>query len=171
MKRKSDQAAAVMTAEGFRAWRKDLGLKQKDAAERLGLKKRMIQYYEKGNRDGKAVTIPKTVRLACYALSVGIADFDGHIEAVKAPVAAPAAAEPQAEPAPPAAPAAPPKPARRTAAKPAPRAASEPPKPAGVTAATPRRKPATATTKAPARKSAPRTRKPATTKKPTPESQ
>lgn len=66
-----------MTAENFRNWRKVLGLKQKDAADLLGLKKRMIQYYEKGNRDGKPVEIPKTVRLACYAISQGIMDFDG----------------------------------------------------------------------------------------------
>lgn len=68
---------ASMTSEQFRIWRKSLGLKQKDAADRLGLKKRMIQYYEKGDRDGRAVEIPKAVRLACYALSHGIADFDG----------------------------------------------------------------------------------------------
>lgn len=67
----------AMSAEAFRAWRKELGLKQKEAAERLGLKKRMIQYYEKGRRDGKAVEIPLTVRLACYAVSLGAADFDG----------------------------------------------------------------------------------------------
>ncbi|MDQ0327461.1 transcriptional regulator with XRE-family HTH domain [Rhodopseudomonas julia] len=52
-------------------------MKQKEAADRLGLKKRMIQYYETGERDGKKVKIPKSVRLACYALSVGIADYDG----------------------------------------------------------------------------------------------
>ncbi len=61
----------------FRAWRKSMGYKQKEAAEHLGLKKRMIQYYENGNRDGKPVEIPKAVRLACYALKHGIADFDG----------------------------------------------------------------------------------------------
>lgn len=66
-----------MTPEQFRSWRRTLGLKQKDAAEQLGLKKRMIQYYEKGNRDGRPVEIPKSIRLACYALSQGIADFDG----------------------------------------------------------------------------------------------
>lgn len=54
-----------------------MGLKQKDAADLLGLKKRMIQYYEKGARDGKAVCIPKSVRLACYAISIGINDYDG----------------------------------------------------------------------------------------------
>ena len=54
-----------------------MGLKQKDAAELLGLRKRMIQYYEKGERDGKIVQIPKYIRLACYALSENVADFDG----------------------------------------------------------------------------------------------
>ena len=68
-----------MTAQQFRAWRREMGLKQKDAADLLGLKKRMIQYYEKGNRDGKSVTIPKSVRLACYALTIGIADYNGTI--------------------------------------------------------------------------------------------
>ena len=71
-----------MSAEQFRAWRRNMSLKQKDAADLLGLKKRMIQYYEKGARDGKAVSIPKSVRLACYALSIGIGDYDG-IEAFK----------------------------------------------------------------------------------------
>ncbi len=66
-----------MTPTQFRNWRKGLGLKQKEAADRLGLKKRIIQYYEKGERNGKAVEIPRTVRLACYALSQGIGDFDG----------------------------------------------------------------------------------------------
>ncbi len=68
-----------MSADQFRAWRRSMGLKQKDAADLLGLKKRMIQYYEKGNRDGKAVSIPKSVRLACYALTIGISDFDGKV--------------------------------------------------------------------------------------------
>lgn len=67
----------VMTPESFRHWRKSLGLRQKDAAERLGLKKRMIQYYESGGRDGKLVEIPRAVRLACWALSRGVEDFDG----------------------------------------------------------------------------------------------
>ena len=66
-----------MRPEQFRAWRKALKLKQKEAAELLGLKKRMIQYYEKGDRDGRKVSIPKAVRLACYAITQGIKDFDG----------------------------------------------------------------------------------------------
>ena len=74
---RSKDAASGMTPQQFRHWRRALGLKQKDAADRLGLKKRMIQYYEKGNRDGRPVEIPKSIRLACYALSNGIGDFDG----------------------------------------------------------------------------------------------
>ncbi|MEI2387297.1 helix-turn-helix transcriptional regulator [Breoghania sp. JC706] len=69
--------SAAMTPDQFRAWRKTLGWKQKEAAEKLGLKKRMIQYYEKGDRDGRKVDIPRYVRLACYALSAGVDDFDG----------------------------------------------------------------------------------------------
>ncbi len=69
-----------MSPEEFRAWRKSRGLKQKEAAEKLGLKKRMIQYYETGNRGAKKVVIPKTVELACYALSVGVEAFDGALE-------------------------------------------------------------------------------------------
>ncbi|KZM48945.1 helix-turn-helix transcriptional regulator [Labrenzia sp. OB1] len=74
---KSKNPVPGMTPQQFRLWRRTLGLKQKDAADRLGLKKRMIQYYEKGNRDGRPVEIPKSIRLACYALSEGIGDFDG----------------------------------------------------------------------------------------------
>ncbi len=66
-----------MESAQFKAWRKGLGLKQREAAEKLGLKKRMIQYYETGKRDGKKVVIPRTVALACYALSTGVEDFDG----------------------------------------------------------------------------------------------
>ena len=66
-----------MTPVQFKKWRKSLGFKQKDAAEVLGLKKRMIQYYEKGDRDGRRVDIPKSIRLACYAISLGARDFDG----------------------------------------------------------------------------------------------
>lgn len=66
-----------MKPEEFRAWRKSLGLSQKKAAEALGLKNRIVQYYEKGERDGEKVKIPKHVRLACCALSLGITDYHG----------------------------------------------------------------------------------------------
>ncbi len=73
----TSQSPPAMTPEQFREWRKSLNLKQKDAADHLGLKKRMIQYYEKGDRDGRPVEIPKSIRLACYALSIGVGDFNG----------------------------------------------------------------------------------------------
>ena len=82
---KSGDDDIPMSPEKFRAWRRTLGWKQKDAADALGLKKRMIQYYEKGKRDGKKVTIPKSVRLACYALSKGVTDFDGELVVAVAP--------------------------------------------------------------------------------------
>jgi transcriptional regulator with XRE-family HTH domain len=74
-----------MSPAEFRAWRKSQGLKQKEAAEKLGLKKRMIQYYETGSRGAKAVVIPKTVELACYALSVGVETFDGSLSGQSPP--------------------------------------------------------------------------------------
>ena len=67
----------VMEPSDFRKWRKSLDLSQKDAAHILGLKRRMIQYYEKGERDGEKVKIPRAVRLACYAISNGVADYHG----------------------------------------------------------------------------------------------
>lgn len=69
-----------MTPKAFKRWRKACHLSQKDAADALGLKTRMIQYYENGERDGKKVKVPKTVRLACFALSRGVADYDGKVE-------------------------------------------------------------------------------------------
>ncbi len=74
----------MMEPGDFKKWRKSLGLSQKDAAHLLGLKRRMIQYYEKGERDGEKVSIPRAVRLACYAVSEGVADFNGpHRKIVK----------------------------------------------------------------------------------------
>jgi len=66
-----------MDPQTFKDWRKGLGLKQKEAAEKLGLKKRVIQYYEKGARDGKKVEIPKSIELACLALALGYESYDG----------------------------------------------------------------------------------------------
>jgi hypothetical protein len=62
-----------------------MGFRQKEAAEWLGLKKRVIQYYERGHRDGKKVEVPKAVELACYALSRGIAAYDGTVKGKKRP--------------------------------------------------------------------------------------
>ncbi len=66
-----------MSPARFKRWRKSLKLSQKEAAVALGLKRRILQYYEKGERNGERVEIPKTVRLACYALSRGCEDYPG----------------------------------------------------------------------------------------------
>ncbi|MGD1934029.1 MAG: helix-turn-helix domain-containing protein [Candidatus Phaeomarinobacter sp.] len=66
-----------MDEKEFKRWRKSLGMSQKDAAKALGLKPRIIQYYEKGERDGEKVKVPLSIRLACYALTQGITDYDG----------------------------------------------------------------------------------------------
>jgi len=81
----------VMKPSDFKRWRKDLGLSQKDAADLLGLKRRMVQYYEKGQRDGFKVAIPKTVRLACYALADGVIDYAGPPRPKKKPKSKPKA--------------------------------------------------------------------------------
>lgn len=52
-------------------------MSQKEAAEALGLKRRVVQYYEKGERDGEPLEIPKAVRLACFALTQGVTDYQG----------------------------------------------------------------------------------------------
>ena len=75
---------ANMRPVDFKRWRKSLKLSQKEAAEALGLKRREVQYYEKGERDGETVKIPKYIRLACCALALGQDDYVGP-EALKAP--------------------------------------------------------------------------------------
>lgn len=67
----------------FKKWRKSLKLSQKEAAHALGLKRRMIQYYEKGERDGEKVDIPRSVRLACFALTEGVEDYNGPNRKIK----------------------------------------------------------------------------------------
>ncbi|NMM43233.1 helix-turn-helix transcriptional regulator [Rhodospirillaceae bacterium KN72] len=66
-----------MKPSDFKRWRKAHDLSQKDAAHVLGLKRRVVQYYEKGERDGKEVDIPLTVRLACAAYNAGFRDYHG----------------------------------------------------------------------------------------------
>ncbi len=66
-----------MTPKSFRHWRKSLELSQKEAASALGLKRRVVQYYEKGERDGEKIEIPKYIRLACHALTQGVHDYNG----------------------------------------------------------------------------------------------
>lgn len=88
--------AGAMTPDDLKRWRTALGLSQKDAAHALGLKRRVIQYYEKGERDGDSIEIPLTVRLACYALAQGVKDYQG--PAADVPVVAEIEPTPPAKP-------------------------------------------------------------------------
>ncbi|MEQ9334445.1 helix-turn-helix transcriptional regulator [Thalassobaculum sp.] len=75
--KKSADPELEMKPGDFRRWRKSLKLSQKEAAEALGLKRRVVQYYEKGERDGETVKVPKYIRLACSALASGVQDYGG----------------------------------------------------------------------------------------------
>lgn len=66
-----------MRPSEFKSWRKSMRLSQKEAASALGLKRRVVQYYEKGERNGDKVEVPKSVRLACFALTEGVVDYHG----------------------------------------------------------------------------------------------
>lgn len=66
-----------MKGHDFKRWRKALDMSQKNAADALGLKRRVVQYYEKGERDGEPVKIPRSIRLACYAILLGVEDYHG----------------------------------------------------------------------------------------------
>jgi len=67
-----------VTPKDFKQWRKGvMRMSQKEAAEALGLKRRVVQYYEKGERDGDSIEIPRSVRLACFALAEGVTDYHG----------------------------------------------------------------------------------------------
>ena len=59
-----EQSGATMTAEAFRDWREGRGLTLDAAAKALGLSRRMIAYYEQGERP-----IPRIVALATRALA------------------------------------------------------------------------------------------------------
>jgi DNA-binding XRE family transcriptional regulator len=58
-----EQSGATMNAEGFRRWRAERGYTLEAAARALGVSRRMIAYYEKGERP-----IPRVVALATRAL-------------------------------------------------------------------------------------------------------
>ena len=58
-----EQSGATMSADAFRQWRQSRGLTLDRAAKALGLSRRMIAYYEKGERP-----IPRIVALATRGL-------------------------------------------------------------------------------------------------------
>ena len=58
-----EQSGATMSAEAFRHWRERRAYTLDAAARALGVSRRMIAYYEKGERP-----IPRVVALATQAL-------------------------------------------------------------------------------------------------------
>lgn len=58
-----EQSGATMTADAFRDWRKRHAYTLQEAAKALGLSRRMVAYYEQGERP-----IPRIVALATRAL-------------------------------------------------------------------------------------------------------
>jgi transcriptional regulator with XRE-family HTH domain len=75
-----------MKGHDFKRWRQAQDMSQKEAADALGLKRRVVQYYEKGERDGEPVKIPRMVRLACYSILIGVSDYHGPEKQKKAKV-------------------------------------------------------------------------------------
>lgn len=68
-----------MTPQEFRAWRRAQGLSLSEAAKALGVTRRMIMLYDKGEKpdagapDGIAeITIPRAIALACAAIAAGL---------------------------------------------------------------------------------------------------
>jgi DNA-binding XRE family transcriptional regulator len=62
-----EQAKNIMTPTMFKEWRQGLGLSLTQAAHILGLSRRMVAYYESGEK-----AIPKYVALACMGASTEI---------------------------------------------------------------------------------------------------
>ncbi|HEX3953218.1 MAG TPA: helix-turn-helix domain-containing protein [Stellaceae bacterium] len=61
-----EQTGATMTAAEFRRWRERKAYTLNTAAKALGISRRMVAYYEQGDR-----TIPRVVALATRGLEVG----------------------------------------------------------------------------------------------------
>jgi len=53
-----------------------MGISQTNLAKMLGISTRTVAMYERGHRDnGRSVAVPKTVELACAAITDGIRDY------------------------------------------------------------------------------------------------
>ena len=61
-----------LTADSFRAWREHMGVSQKQLGDWLGTSARTVKNYETGRSE-----IPRSITLACAALSLGFRDFNG----------------------------------------------------------------------------------------------
>ena len=62
-----------MTGSDFAEWRKARYKSQEDAGEALGLSRRTVANHERPDAE-----IPKTIRLAMAALSLGLSDYPKH---------------------------------------------------------------------------------------------
>jgi transcriptional regulator with XRE-family HTH domain len=60
-----EQSGATMTAEAFRSWRERRAYTLDAAAKALGLSRRMVAYYDHGDKP-----IPRVVALAAQALDL-----------------------------------------------------------------------------------------------------
>ncbi|WP_455965300.1 helix-turn-helix domain-containing protein [Methylorubrum aminovorans] len=71
-----------MKADEFRAWRKELGLTQKEVASELGLSTLTVQQYERGFRhdNNRPVTIPKKIADACGLVTTKIRKKRGDVK-------------------------------------------------------------------------------------------
>lgn len=70
-----------MTPELFKTWRKSCGLTQEQAAESIGISRRMVQQYEAGE-----YPVPLYIELACCEVSRRLigGGKDVHLQATKA---------------------------------------------------------------------------------------
>lgn len=66
-----------MKPDQFKAWRKHMAWSQQEAADALGVSRNTVFLFERGEREGRPVEIPKTVELACAALALGIRSYEG----------------------------------------------------------------------------------------------
>jgi Protein of unknown function (DUF2442) len=64
-----EQCGATMTADAFRSWRQRKAYTLDQAAKALGISRRMVAYYDHGDKP-----IPRVVALATRALDLGRAD-------------------------------------------------------------------------------------------------
>jgi DNA-binding transcriptional regulator YiaG len=61
-----EQSGATMTAEAFRRWREGRAFTLESAARALGVSRRMLAYYERGEKP-----VPRTIALATRGLDAG----------------------------------------------------------------------------------------------------
>lgn len=66
-----------MTPDQLTQWRETLGWNKRRAAEELGVSYNTYRHYEKGEREGRKVEIPRPIALACSALLHKLPPYGG----------------------------------------------------------------------------------------------